>query len=331
MVFPKPARLSFEEAATTPIAFLTAYYSLVELARIRRGDWVLIHAAAGGVGLAAIQIARWAGAHIIATAGSSEKTDYLRSIGITHILNSRSLDFGGGVMEITNGRGVDIVLNSLTGEFIARGLEVLAPYGRFVELGKRDIYDDRNVGLKVFRKNLSFHAVDLAAAIEERRAYIVELVGEVLRHIESGVWRPLPVHAFSAAEPGEPFRFMAQARHIGKIAIRMDRDVKVLPAKDKPLFSSSATYLITGGLGGVALTVAEWMAKNGAGHLVLLSRRAPTQESAEAIGRIEDGGRNSYRRPRRHYTRSRSGRADRTNPRHHAAAQGNHAYSGRGR
>ncbi|MGB8478121.1 MAG: type I polyketide synthase [Acidobacteriaceae bacterium] len=290
MVLRKPAKLSVDEAATTPIAFLTAYYSLVELARVRKGDWVLIHAAAGGVGLAAIEIARWVGAKVIATVGSKEKEDYVRSLGIEHVFNSRSLTFAAGVMEATGGRGVDIVLNSLTGEFQSKGLEVLAPYGRFIELGKRDIYDDRQVGLKVFRKNLSFHAVDLAAAIEERPSYVVGLLRAVVGHIESGDWRPLPVHAFSAADPSVPVHFMAQARHIGKIAVHMDRNVNVLPATDRLLFSRDSTYLIAGGLGGVALTVAEWMAENGAGHLVLLSRRSPSGEASEAIRGIEQRG-----------------------------------------
>jgi acyl transferase domain-containing protein/acyl carrier protein len=290
MIFPRPKQLSWEQAATTPLAFLTAYYSLVELARIRRGEWVLIHAGAGGVGLAAIEIAKSYGANIIATVGSTEKANYLRSLGVTHILNSRSLDFAPGVMSITSGRGVDIVLNSLTGEFISAGLEVLAPYGRFIELGKRDIYDDRHIGLKVFRKNLSFHAVDLAAAIEEKRSYVVEMLGEVMRRIQSGEWKPLPVTSFPSVDPSEPFRFMAQARHIGKISVRMDRDVRVLPESEKPLFSANASYLITGGLGGVALTVAEWMAKNGAGHLALLSRRAVSEQSRAAIRRMEENG-----------------------------------------
>jgi phthiocerol/phenolphthiocerol synthesis type-I polyketide synthase C len=296
MVLRPPNNLSMEQAATTPIAYLTAYYSLVELAHIRRDDWVLIHAAAGGVGLAAIEIARWAGAKIIATVGSSEKEEYVRSLGITHVFNSRSLSFASGVMQATGGRGVDIVLNSLTGELQSKGLEVLAPYGRFIELGKRDIYDDRPIGLKVFRKNLSFHAVDLAAAIEERRPYIVDLLRTVAQHIEDGAWRPLPVQSFSASDPTLPFHFMAQARHIGKIAIRMDRDVSVLPQVDstganaQQLFSSNATYLITGGLGGVALTIAEWMAQNGAGHLVLMSRRVPSPESLQSIRRMEANG-----------------------------------------
>ena len=182
MVLRRPRNLSIEQAATTPIAFLTAYYSLVELAHIQRDDWVLIHAAAGGVGLAAIEIAKAAGAKIIATVGSSEKEKYVRSLGIKHVFNSRSLSFAADVMEATAGRGVDIVLNSLTGELQSKGLEVLAPYGRFIELGKRDIYDDRPIGLKVFRKNLSFHAVDLAAAIEETAALYCGVVAH--RHAE---------------------------------------------------------------------------------------------------------------------------------------------------
>jgi NADPH:quinone reductase-like Zn-dependent oxidoreductase len=269
---------------------LTAYYSLVELARVQKGDSVLIHAAAGGVGIAAVQIASWMGAEVVATVGSKEKEEYVRSLGVSHVFHSRSLDFATGVMEATGGRGVDIVLNSLTGEFISRSFEVLAPYGRFVELGKRDIYEDRQIGLFTFRKNISFYAVDLAAALEERSEYVISLLRKILRHIEAGDWQPLPTTAFPSREPSEPFRFMAQARHIGKIAVHMGREVRILPAADAPLFLADATYLITGGLGGIALTVAQWMAANGAGHLALVSRRAVNEEAAETIRRIEATG-----------------------------------------
>jgi len=292
LVLHKPVSLSFEEAATSPIAFLTAYYALTELARMKEGDWVLIHAAAGGVGLAAIEIAKAVGAKIIATVGSKEKEDYVRSLGVLHVFDSRSLDFSAGVMEATQQRGVDIVLNSLSGEFIARGLDVLAPYGRFLELGKRDVYDDRQMGLRVFRKNISFHVVDLAAALEDKRSYVTSMLQFVISRIEQREWQPLPVTSFPANESSEPFRFMAQARHIGKIAVRMERDVRVLPATDTPLFSRDASYLITGGLGGVALKVAEWMAENGAGNLALVSRRAMNDEAAEVIRSIEATGTN---------------------------------------
>ncbi len=139
------------------------------MARMKAGDWVLIHAAAGGVGIAAIEIAKSVGAKDDRDGGIEGEGRVRAVAGVSHVFNSRSLGFADGVMAATGGRGVDIVLNSLTGEFIDRGMEVLAPYGRFVELGKRDIYDDRQLGLKVFRKNISFHAVDLAAALEERR------------------------------------------------------------------------------------------------------------------------------------------------------------------
>ncbi len=244
-VLRKPAMLSFEQAATTPIAFLTAYYGLVELGRLRAGEWVLIHAGAGGVGLAAIEIAQAAGARVIATVGSKEKEDFVRSRGVAHVFNSRSTEFAAAVMETTGGRGVDIVLNSLSGELIDRGLEVLAPYGRFVELGKRDVYEDRQVGLRVFRKNISFHVVDLADTVETQRTRVREWLENVLEKITSGTWRPLPVKTFAAQEPSAAFRFMAQARHIGKIVVEMERSVSVLPAADRKLFSADAGYLMT--------------------------------------------------------------------------------------
>jgi acyl transferase domain-containing protein/NADP-dependent 3-hydroxy acid dehydrogenase YdfG/acyl carrier protein len=286
----KPARLTNAEAATVAIVYLTAYWSLVEQARLRKDEWVLIHAGAGGVGLAAIEIARWAGAKTIATAGSEDKRNYLRSLGVEHVLDSRSLTFAAGVMEITNGRGVDVVLNSLAGEFLRKSLEVLAPYGRFVEMGKRDIYADKPVGLKVLRNNISFHVVDIAAAVEDRRSYIAELLQIIMRHIDAGDWRPLPVESFSANDPAEPFRAMAQARHIGKLALRMERNVAVLPAHEQKLFSAQASYFITGGLGGVALTVARWMAENGAGHIFLLSRRTLSAENLRTIEGIRQSG-----------------------------------------
>jgi NADPH:quinone reductase-like Zn-dependent oxidoreductase len=286
----KPAMMSFEQAATTPIAFLTAYYGLMKLGRLQAEEWVLIHAGAGGVGLAAIEIARAAGARIIATVGSKEKEDFVRSRGVGHVFSSRSAEFAAAVMEATGGRGVDIVLNSLSGELIDRGLEVLAPYGRFVELGKRDIYEDRQVGLRVFRKNISFHVVDLADTVETQRPRVREWLEIVLERMVSGAWRPLPVKTFAAQEPSEAFRFMAQARHIGKVAVEMERSVSVLPATDRKFFSADAGYLITGGLGGIGLTVAEWMAREGAGRLVLMSRRAVSDEAAETIRWMEDLG-----------------------------------------
>jgi phthiocerol/phenolphthiocerol synthesis type-I polyketide synthase C len=302
LVMSKPLTLSQEEAAGLPIAYLTAHYSLNDLARIQRGEWVLIHAGAGGVGLAAAKIAIAAGARVIATASSPEKHAFLHAWGVEHVLQSRTLEFAGGVMEITGGRGVDIVLNSLAGDFIIKSIEVLAPYGRFVELGKRDIYDDRRVGLRGFRNNISYFAVDLAAMVEDKPAYAIRLFREVVNAIADGRWAPLPVQSFPATETSDALQFMAQGRHIGKLVVQFaglntrgegTESLRVLPlraAASTALFKRNATYLITGGLGGVGAAVAEWMAANGAGHLVLVSRRQAGPIENEVLQRIRAAG-----------------------------------------
>ena len=157
-----PAGLTDEQAAAVTTASATAWYGLHTLARIKTGDRVLIHSATGGVGQAAIAIARAAGAEIFATAGSDERRDLLRSMGVEHVYDSRSTEFADQIRRDTDGYGVDIVLNSVTGAAQRAGLELLAFGGRFVEIGKRDIYGDTRLGLFPFRRNLSFYAVDLA-------------------------------------------------------------------------------------------------------------------------------------------------------------------------
>ena len=197
LVAAKPRHLSHEQAAGFAIAYITAYHSLVRLARAKAGEWILIPSAAGGVGLASIEIAHKIGARVIATASSPEKQAFLRSIGVEHILQSRTTDFADQAMAITGGRGVDIVLNSLSGDYLTRSMEILAPFGRFIELGKRDIYQDRHVGLKTFRNNISYHVVDIAAMMVDRRSEVATLFQEVVSRLASGDWKPLPVKTFS--------------------------------------------------------------------------------------------------------------------------------------
>ena len=181
LVAKKPAHVTFEEASTIPIAFLTAHYALNYLARLEKGEKVLVHAAAGGVGLAAIQIARRAGAEVFATAGSPEKRDFLKAIGVEHIMHSRTLAFVDEVLALTDGQGVDVVLNSLSGEAISKGLSVLGDYGRFLEIGKRDIYMNSRLGMRPFKKNLSFIAIDLDRAMRQKPAVIATLFQEMAR------------------------------------------------------------------------------------------------------------------------------------------------------
>jgi NADPH:quinone reductase-like Zn-dependent oxidoreductase len=217
----KPARLSHEDGAAIPTVFLTTYYGLLHLAQLSKGERILIHSAAGGVGLTAIQIARLAGAEVIATVGTDEKRAYLRTLGVEHILNSRSLDFADGVMKLTDGKGVDVVLNSLAGEAIPKGLGVLRPLGRFVELGKRDIYQNVPLGLQPFRKALSFHAVELGLVLRERPAVFRAMFREVLGHFAAGAFTPLPARIFPIADMKDAAEHMSQGTHIGKIVVRV--------------------------------------------------------------------------------------------------------------
>jgi acyl transferase domain-containing protein/acyl-CoA synthetase (AMP-forming)/AMP-acid ligase II/acyl carrier protein len=270
----KPARFSFEEAATIPVSFLTAYYALVYLGRLAAGEKVLIHSASGGVGQAAIQLARRAGAEIFATAGSPQKREYLQSLGIRCVMDSRSLAFAGQVLEWTQDRGVDVVLNSLAGEAIPRGLSILAPFGRFLEIGKRDIYQNSPLGLLPFQKNLSFFAIDLERLAGERPALLLSLFRQLASAFEDGSLQPLPYQVFPISRASEAFRTMAQARHTGKIVLSMKDEPAILssPSLIKASFSPQASYLITGGLGALGLATAGWMMERGARHLVLAGR-----------------------------------------------------------
>jgi acyl transferase domain-containing protein/NADPH:quinone reductase-like Zn-dependent oxidoreductase/acyl carrier protein len=289
-VIAKAANVSFEQAASMPLAYVTAYHSLIKLAHVAKGDWVLIHAGAGGVGLAAIEVAQRAGARVIATASSPEKHGFLHSLGVEHVLQSRTTDFARQTMEITGGRGVDIVLNSLAGEFMIKSLETLAPGGRFIELGKRDVYQDRRIGLLSFRDNISYHVVDLLAVAMQQPEYTAFLLSEVMARIASGEWKPLPVTVFPSSEAAAAFRFVAQARQIGRVVFSFSREVEVFPATKPDLFRADATYILTGGLGGVGSAAALWMAANGARNLVLISRREPSNETIALVREIERYG-----------------------------------------
>jgi acyl transferase domain-containing protein/aryl carrier-like protein len=289
----KPARLRFEDAATLPIAFLTASYALEHLGRLGPGESVLIHSGSGGVGLAALQLARRAGAEVFATAGTPEKREYLRSLGIDCVMDSRSLDFADEVIRRTGGRGVDVILNSLPGEAIPRGIASLADYGRFLEIGKRDIYQNARVGLQPFHRNLSFFAIDLDRVIRERPALLGSMLREIVRRVGDGELEPLPHRAWPITDGLEAFRLMQSGKHIGKVVLTFrEEPIASVPAEDEPLtFRSDATYLVTGGLGGFGLAVARWMAERGAGTLVLMGRRgADTPEARQAVAELEPLG-----------------------------------------
>jgi amino acid adenylation domain-containing protein len=291
LTVPKPPQLSFEEGATIAAAFVTAEYALEEVARVRPGERVLVHAATGAVGLAAIQVCRRVGAEVFATAGTSDKRAYLRSLGVEHVMDSRSLAFADEVLERTGGEGVDVVLNSLAGEALRKGIEILRPYGRFVELGKRDIFENAKLGLLPFQSNLSFHAVDLIQTYLDRPSVAAAALRRVVAHIADGSMHVVPHTAFDLADAERAFRWMAQAKHIGKVVLTVGApSYPVRPRRDAPLCRRDGTYLITGGLGGFGLAVAERLARRGAGTIVLMSRSGAPKDDGRALAALEATG-----------------------------------------
>jgi acyl transferase domain-containing protein/acyl carrier protein len=289
----KPSHLTFEEAATLPVVFLTVYYGLHHLARLQAGERVLIQAASGGVGLAAIQLAQLLGAEIYATAGSPEKRDFLKSLGVQHVMDSRSLDFVDEVLARTGGEGVDVVLNSLGGETLVRSLSLLRECGRFVELGKRDLEFNTRVGLRPFLKQLSFFAVDLDRLVASRPDLSTKLFREVMQLIEQRKLGPLPYVAYPVGRVREAFRTLLKARHIGKLVVSMQQaHVAVVPALPaQPALRPDGTYLITGGLGGFGLAAARWLVEHGVKHLLLLGRSGAGSAAAqEAVAQLQQAG-----------------------------------------
>jgi acyl transferase domain-containing protein len=285
LVAGKPERLSYAEAASVPIAFLTAYYGLCQLAQIGRGDRVLIHSAAGGLGLAATQLALRAGAEVFATAGSEAKRAYLRSLGLRHVMRSRTLDFAAEVMEATGGYGVDIVLNALTGEYIPRNLSVLATGGRFVEVGKIGVWDADRVSQA--RPDASYFLLDLGEEARRDPALIGGMLRDLMREFHRGTLHPLPLQVFASHEVTGAFRFMAQAKHTGKIVVT--QQVGLSPsAADR--FRADASYLITGGLGGLGRQVARWMVDQGARHVALLGRGGPSAAAQAVVEELTGAG-----------------------------------------
>ncbi len=286
----KPSEWSYAEAATIPTTFFTVYYALHHLAQIRAGEKILIHGAAGGVGIAAIQFARYKGLEVFATAGSDEKRDFVRMIGADHVLDSRSLAFADDIMNITNDEGIDVVLNSLAGEAINRNLSILKPFGRFLELGKRDFYENSKIGLRPFRNNISYFGIDADQLLIERPELAAELFSEMMQLFSDGVLRPLPHRIFPATQIEDAFRYMQQSRQIGKVIISFEGKAEQLPVpeliankQNQPLSCDpEGCYLITGGLSGFGLETAHWLVDKGAKSIVLASRSGQVPAESEA-------------------------------------------------
>lgn len=288
-----PDGMPLEDAAAVPTAAATAWYGLHDLARIGPTDKVLIHSGTGGVGQAAIAIARAAGCEVFATAGSPQRRQLLRDMGIEHVYDSRSTAFADEIRRDTGGYGVDVVLNSLPGAAQRAGIELLAFGGRFVELGKRDIYGDTRLGLFPFRRNLSLFAVDLALLTFSHPETARRLLTTVYQRTADGEL-PMPrtthypIHDAAAA-----VRLVAAAGHTGKVVLdvpRAGRTVAAVPPEQVRPFRADGAYIVTGGLGGLGLFLAGEMSAQGAGRIVLSSRSAPNEQARQAIERLRAGG-----------------------------------------
>jgi polyketide synthase 12 len=291
-VVKKPKHINMYEAASLPVVYTTAYFSLVHHCRLEKGEKILIHAAAGGVGIAAIHIAKTLGAEVFATVSSPDKRDYIERLGVKpeNIMNSRTLEFADQIMEKTRGRGVDVVLNSLSGEAIYKSIRCLAAYGRFVEIGKTDIYRNSKLGLQPFGNNLTYFGVDIDRLFKQKEKFGGRLFQESIDFFVKNKIPSHPVKVFPVSRLSDAFQYMAGARHIGKIIVSMEAEVKVAPPK-AIRFKEDGTYLITGGASGFGLSVANWMTTKGARYLVLMSRSGPkTEEEKTLVERMKARG-----------------------------------------
>ena len=283
----KPQNLDWTESASIGVVFVTAYLSLVERANLQKDETVLIHSACGGVGLAAIQIARMLGAKIICTAGTEEKRKYLRDMdGVELVSDSRSTRFYDVVMSFTKGRGVDVVLNSLSGKLLSTSLSVLASCGRFCEIGKRDILQNSNLSMNALLENKSFISCQVDILMQQSPRIVQRLMKNIVTLFDNGILTPIPTTIYPMEKLTEAFRFMAKGSHIGKIVFDVTDDFsldELKPAVEK--FSSTATYIVTGGCGGIGQALSRWLCDNGARHIVLVSRNGSRTAAARRMVR----------------------------------------------
>ncbi|WP_181775723.1 type I polyketide synthase [Amycolatopsis pittospori] len=263
-----PAEWSFVDAASVPIVFLTAFYALRDLMDVRSGEAALIHAAAGGVGMAAVQLARHWGVEVFATA-SAAKWDAVRALGVSddHLASSRDTGFEAKFLEVTEGRGVDVVLDALAGEFVDASLRLLPRGGRFAEMGKTDVREPGQVAADY--PGVRYQAFDLVEAGPVR---IGEMLAELVGLFEAGVLSPLPSRVWDVRQAPEAFRFMSQARHVGKVVLSVPRSL-----------DPAGTVLITGGTGNLGALVARHVVDQGARKLLLVSRRGVAAPGADAL------------------------------------------------
>ncbi|KAF2229541.1 polyketide synthase [Viridothelium virens] len=284
-----PDDMEFPEAASVAAVFATAYYSMFDVGRLEKGDTILVHAAAGGVGQACIILAQWKGIRVLATVGTPEKRAFLmETYGIPdkHIFSSRDESFVQGVLAATNQQGVDVVINSLPGTLLNATWNIVAQHGRFIEIGKRDIHQNKALEMRPVRKAISFSAVDLVQLCDTRSHVVQRTLVAVMDLLRSKSIRNIsPVSLYPISDIARAFRTMQAGKHIGKIVVVPNANdmVKTLPRAEAAKLSPNASYLIVGGLGGIGRAYARWIVDHGAKHLILLSRSAASSPQATVL------------------------------------------------
>ncbi|KAF1934444.1 uncharacterized protein M421DRAFT_50651 [Didymella exigua CBS 183.55] len=288
---------SYEEVATMPLAFSTAVYGLLHLGRLKKGDSVLIHSGTGGVGLAAIQIAQMIGAKVFATVGTEAKKTFLHeTYGLprSQILNSRDTSFVEGIMKATNGRGVDVSLNSLVREQLHATWSCIATQGRHIEIGLTDILDYGDLDMSVFKRGASFSAFDFGVVADETPDVAVAVMQEVIGYLRDGKIKPLsPSDVYPASQVTKAFMQFNNAKRIGKVVVKFEEDdeTDVFTAPQRPIYSPDVSYLLVGCLGGLGRCFAREMAKQGARHLIFLGRSGDEKpEASVMVNRMRSEG-----------------------------------------
>ncbi|KAI0804310.1 hypothetical protein GGR55DRAFT_691161 [Xylaria sp. FL0064] len=281
-----PDELSFEVGASIIAPGITAYYSLVDVARLRKGEKVLIHSAAGSTGQMAIWVAKLREAEIFATVGFDEKKKFLVDkfgIPADHIFYSRNTSFAQGIMRMANGYGVDVVLNSLSGDGLRASWECIAPYGRFIELGKADIMANSSLPMACFSRNVTFSAIDLVHLSQSDKQLTARLLKDTLGLLEQGAKHPSPLHVYSASKVEDAFRFLQGGKNVGRVVIAIGSG-DIVPQrvlrKRTWKFEPRASYVVAGGFGGLGRAIIRWMVDRGAKRLIILSRSGPVSAAA---------------------------------------------------
>lgn len=285
-----PDSISFETAASVVTPGIIAYYSLVDVARLTRGESVLIHLAAGATGQMAVWVAKMVGAEVFATVGLESKKEFLVDtfdIPADHIFYSRNTSFARGIMRMTHGRGVDVVLNSLSGDGLRASWECRAPYGRFVEIGKSDIVANSGLPMALFARNVSFRAVDLHYTAQSRTEFANGLLKKTMDLLAAvSIQHPSPLNVYPATDIEGAFRYLQSGRNTGRIVVSIS-SANMVPKRviDRSSwkFDSDASYVVAGASGGLGRAISIWLAEKGARNLILLPRSGDKTPTASKV------------------------------------------------